>query len=223
LGPFRVPGLQDGGDLHEQGRKLVEDRGCGPFDQSFRVHRKQVADQQRDPAAHKGVQEAVRGEGGAGGLQHYHQDRRDRSLVYKHRAAPEEDRRGHRQQDHGRDLQRPRPYDEHQQIRHHEPHRHPEHHLDGPPRPAAERDAQGDDGGYGREKRALVTEQHPRQEERQARRRRGLRDGPDAGPEPRHPVPEQRPDPGEQIGSFPRAGGLPPQGPMLPFRNGDLD
>jgi hypothetical protein len=43
--PFGVPGLQDGGDLLEQGRELVEDRGDGPPDQTLRVRRQEKAHQ----------------------------------------------------------------------------------------------------------------------------------------------------------------------------------
>ena len=159
FGPLLVSVIEHGGDLLQHSGQLVEDGSRGPLDQTLGVDREEVVDRERHPAADERVDEAVGREDGLGRLQHDDEDRRDGRLVDQDRASPEEDRRRHRQEHDDRDLERPVPYDEHQEVGHHKPDGDPDDEFDGASVPLAERDAEADHGGYGGEEGLAVPDE----------------------------------------------------------------
>ena len=137
-------------------------------------------------------------------MQHDYEDRRDGGLVDQHGASSEEDSGRHRKEHDDRDLERPVPYDEHEEVGHHKPDGDPEDEFDGASVPLAECYAEADNGGYGGEEGPRVPDEHLSHEVSQARGHGRLQDGPHAGPETVVPRRETVTDPGKQT-SFPHA------------------
>ena len=196
FGPSLVSVRQHGGDLLKHSDQLVEDGGRCPLDQAFGVYGKDVVDRERNPAPDERVDKAFRREDGLGRLQHYYEDRRDGSLVDQHCSSSEEDRRRHREEYDDGDLERPVPYDEHEEVGHREPDGDPEDEFYGAPVPLAERYAEADNGGYGGEEGLLVPDEHLGHQVGQTRGHSRLQDRPRAGPETVVPRRESVTDPG---------------------------
>jgi hypothetical protein len=142
-------------------------------------------------------------------LQHYNKDSRDGSLVDQHGSSPEEDRRRHCEEYDDGDLEGPVPYDQHEEVGHHEPNGDPDDEFDGTPVPLAESYAEADNSGYGGEEGLLVPDEHLSHEVGQARGHSRLQDRPHAGPETIVPRRETVTDPGKQT-SFPHAARMNP-------------
>ena len=193
-----VAALEEGGDLFQHGDQLVEDGGRGPLDQALGVDGEEVVDRERNPAPDERVDKAFRREDVLWRLQHYNEDRRDGSLVDQYGSSSEENRSRHRKEYDDGDLERPVPYDEHQEVGHHEPDGDPEDEFDGTPVPLAERYAEADDGGYGGEEGLLVPDEHFSHEVGQARGHSRLQDRPHVGPETVVPCRETGTDPRKQ-------------------------
>ena len=195
---FSPPSFEHGGDLLQHGDQLVEDGGCGPLHQALGVDGEEIVDRERNPASDERVHKALGREDVLGGLQHYNEDRGDGSLVDQYGSSSEENGGRHRKEYDDGDLERPVPYDEHEEVGHHKPDGDPEDELDGAPVPLAERYAEADDGGYGGEEGLLVPDEHLSHEVGQARGHSRLQDGPHAGPETVVPRRESVTDPGKQ-------------------------
>lgn len=174
LRPFTVSTLQRTGHFSQYRDQFLEYRTGRFLDQSFRVYREQVVDEQSQTTARQGVEKAVRRDGCIRRLQDDDQDRRDRCLIHQDRSPAEEHRRRHREEDDERDLEGARTDQEHKDIGDHEPHSYAEDQLDRAAAPVAERHAETDYRRNRSEEGLLVTQQNLSQQVRSAGRHRRL-------------------------------------------------